>query len=156
MLNSPAVVSALAFGQRLAADLAAVLVRLTIGQAFLLTGLGKLRNQERTADYFASLGIPAASAQAWFVGGLECVGGGLLILGLVTRPIATMLIGTMVVAILTADRADFLGALAVSPEKGLTDVVPWMFGLLLLALVAHGAGRLSLDHLTFTKKQPPA
>jgi putative oxidoreductase len=156
MLNSPAVISALAVGQRIAADASALVVRLTIGQAFLLTGLGKLRNHERTADYFNSLGIPFAGLQAWFVGGLELIGGGLLILGLVTRPIATLLLGTMAVAILTADRTDFLGALALSPEKGLTDVVPWMFGLLLMALIAHGAGRLSLDQLLFKKKQPSA
>ena len=156
MLNSPAIVSALAIGQRIAADATALLIRLTIGQAFMLTGLGKLRNHERTADFFSSLGIPAPGLQAWFIGGLELVGGGLLLLGLVTRPIATLLLGTMAVAILTADREDFLGALALSPEKGLTDVVPWMYGLLLLALLAHGAGRLSLDRLIFAKKQPPA
>ena len=81
MLNSPAVVSTLAIGQRVAADASALLIRLTIGQAFLLTGLGKLRNHERTADFFASLGIPAAGLQAWFIGGLEMIGGGLLLLG---------------------------------------------------------------------------
>ena len=156
MLNPPVVVSTLAVGQRVAADATALLIRLTIGQAFLLTGLGKLRNHERTADFFASLGIPAPGLQAWFIGGLEMVGGGLLLLGLVTRPIATLLLGTMAVAILTADREDFLGALALSPEKGLTDVVPWIYGLLLLALIAHGAGRVSLDRLIFAKKQPPA
>ena len=140
---------------RIAADIGALLVRITIGQAFLLTGLGKLQNHERTAGFFESLGIPLPGAHAWFIGGLEMIGGGLLIIGLVTRPVSFLLLCTMAVAILTADRADFLGALAWSPEKGLTDVTPWMFGLFLLMLIAHGAGRLSLDRLIWKKKPAP-
>lgn len=140
---------------RIAADIGALLVRISIGQAFILTGLGKLQNHERTAGFFESLGIPLPGAHAWFIGGLELVGGGLLILGLVTRPTAFLLLCTMAVAILTAHRSEFLDALAWSPENGLTDLAPWMYGLLLLVLLGYGAGRLSLDQLIWKKKPAP-
>ena len=52
----------------------------------------------------------------------------------------------MIVALMTADKAGFLEALQPSAEKGLTDVVPFVFLLFMLWLVAHGAGWLSLDH----------
>lgn len=55
-----------------------------------------------------------------------------------------MLLGTMAVAILTAHRAEFLAALTLDPDDGLTIIAPCMYGLVLLA---HGAGRLSLDRL---------
>ncbi len=140
--------------QPLLADLTSLAIRLTIGQAFMQTGWGKLHNLDNVTKFFASLGIPAPQLQAAFVGGLELVGGALLIVGLVVRPIAVLLLGTMAVAILTADRDGFLAALAINPEKNLTDVVPWMFGLLLLALLTWGPGRLSLDALLWNGKKP--
>jgi putative oxidoreductase len=131
----------------IAGELGLLLSRITLGQAFLLTGLGKLRNLESTTAFFASLGIPAPGFHAAAIGGLELVGGGLLIIGLVVRPTAFLLLGTMAVAIFTADRQNFTGALAIAPEAGLTDLVPWMFGLVLLPLLAHGGGRLAIDRL---------
>jgi putative oxidoreductase len=127
-------------------DLGALLARITLGQAFMLTGLGKLRHLDRTTEFFTNLGIPAPHLHAMGIGALELVGGTLLIVGFAVRPFSALLLATMAVAILTADRSDFVGALAVSPDKGLTDVVPWMFGLILLGLLAHGSGRLGVDH----------
>lgn len=132
-----------------AAGAAALLVRVTLGQAFMLTGLGKLRNLERTTGFFDSLGIPLPGVHAVGIGCLELVGGALLIVGFVVRPVAALLLATMAVAILTADRAGFTAALATAPETGLTDVVPWMYALLLLGLLGHGAGRISIDRLVW-------
>jgi hypothetical protein len=53
----------------------------------------------------------------------------------------------MLVALLTADKADFLIALAGTTDKGLTDVVPVVFGLFLLWLIVFGPGLASLDAL---------
>ena len=131
----------------IAGDVAGLLARITVGQAFALTGLGKLQNHEGTTQFFASLHIPAPGLHAYAIGGLELLGGCLLILGLGVRPTAFLLLGIMAVAILTADRETFLAALAISPDKGLTDVVPWMFGIVLLPLLAHGGGRVALDPL---------
>lgn len=140
-------------------EVAAILVRITIGQAFIQAGLGKLQNHDRTAMFFQSLGIPLPGLQAWFIGGVEMLGGVALLIGLGVRPAATLLLSTMVVAILTAHRGEFADAIAINPDKGLTEVVPWMYGLLLLGLLAHGGGRLALDRLLCRKAcgdKPPA
>ena len=131
-----------------------LLARLTLGQAFVLTGLGKLRHLDATAAFFASLGIPAPGLHAVGIGGLELAGGALLILGLAVRPVAFLLLGTMAVAILTAHRADLAAALVPAPEAGLTDLTPWMFGLVLLPLLAQGGGRIALDRL-LCRRSPP-
>jgi uncharacterized membrane protein YphA (DoxX/SURF4 family) len=53
----------------------------------------------------------------------------------------------MVVALVTADRADFMAALMNTGDKGLTDVVPVVYLLFLLWLVIIGPGAVSLDAL---------
>lgn len=136
----------------IAAEVGALLARLSIGQAFMLTGWGKLHNLERTGQFFESLGIPAPGAHALGIGVLELVGGALLILGLGVRPVSALLLATMTVAIMTAHHSEFIDALAVSPDKGVTDITPWMYGLVLLALLAHGAGSLSIDRWCCGKK----
>lgn len=127
--------------------LAPLLTRLVIGHAFFETGRGKLQNFDRTVEFFGSLGIPFPAANAAFVSRLEFYGGMLLIAGLLTRVVATGLVSTMVVALMTADKEDFLVALAGTSDKGLTDVVPLVFGMFLLWLILKGPGALSLDAL---------
>lgn len=134
-----------AFGLRAAerlSFLAPLATRLVLGLAFYRTGLGKLRNHERTAEFFAGLGLPAADLQAWFIGGLELAGGMCLLLGLLTRPMAFLLSGTMVVALLTADRAAFLQSWN---GGGPTSVTAFTFLLFLAWLLLFGPGKLSLD-----------
>ena len=70
-----------------------------------------------------------------------------LVLGLITRFVAAGLASTMVVALLTADKEAFLGALRMSGDSGLTDVVPFVYILFLLWLVISGPGAVSLDAL---------
>ena len=117
-----------------------LLARLTLGVVFVQSGWGKLHSLERVTAYFVELGIPAASIQAPFVAATELFCGALLLLGLGTRLAAVPLAGTMVVAMLTAQRAH-LGGLE-------------LFGLLELAylsllawLVVAGGGVVSLDGL---------
>jgi putative oxidoreductase len=124
-----------------------LLTRLVIGYAFYQAGAGKLANPERVASFFAGLGIPFPAANAAFVSRVEYYGGLLLIVGLLTRVAASLLGSTMVVALLTADKADFLVALAGTSDKGLTDVVPVVYGLFLLWLLVFGPGLASLDAL---------
>ena len=129
------------------AFLAPLATRVVLGLAFLQTGLGKWRNFDNTIQFFASLGLPAPTANAALVATLELVGGIALILGLGTRFFALGLSSTMVVALLTADRADFLAAWAPASDKGPTDIVAFAFLLWLLWLVFYGAGTMSLDRL---------
>jgi putative oxidoreductase len=128
----------------------ALATRFVLGHAFVLTGIGKWRHFDDTVDFFDGLGIPAPAANAAFVASLELVGGILLMLGLGTRLVSTLLASTMIVALATADRGDFLAAFAwTGAEKGLLDIVPFVFLAFLGWLVAHGAGPLSVDRLVF-------
>jgi putative oxidoreductase len=141
---------AASLGLRVAAAVAflpPLLTRLVIGQAFFFTGRGKLQNPEGVASFFTELGIPFPALNAAFISRLEYYGGLLLIAGLLTRGVALLLSSTMVVALLTADRADFMAALLNTGEKGLTDVVPVVYLLFLLWLVIFGPGAVSLDAL---------
>ena len=84
-------------------------VRLSLGAVFLGTGWGKVHNLAQVTSFFTELGIPFPAAQATIVSGIELVGGTLIILGLFTRFAALPLLGTMVVAILTAKRPEIEG-----------------------------------------------
>jgi putative oxidoreductase len=122
------------------ADVVLVFARLTIGWSFFLAGKGKLANFERTVGFFESLGIPAPGFHAGFVGGVEMVGGLLLIVGLLTRVAAIPLASTMVVAYLTAHREEaFVGL------SEFVDESPYAYLLVALVLIAFGPGRLALD-----------
>ena len=59
---------------------------------------------ERTVGFFTDLGIPFPAANAAFIARLEFYGGMLLIVGLGTRIVASLLGSTMVVALMTADK----------------------------------------------------
>jgi putative oxidoreductase len=124
-----------------------LLTRLLMGQAFFLTGRGKLANFDNTVAFFTELGIPMPELNAAFVSRLEFYGGMLLIVGLGTRVVAALLGSTMVVALLTADKESFLDAFFMRGDSGLTDVVPVVYGLFLLWLIVYGPGKLSLDTL---------
>lgn len=140
----------LGLGLRVAAALAflpPLLTRLVIGQAFFFTGRGKLQNPAGVTSFFTDLGIPFPAANAAFISRLEYYGGMLLIAGLLTRVTALLLASSMTVALMTADRADFMAALFNTGDKGLTDVVPVVYGLFLLWLVIAGPGAVSLDAL---------
>jgi putative oxidoreductase len=131
-----AIVASLAF-------LPPLLTRLAIGQAFHLTGHGKLMNFDRTVDFFASLGIPFPHVNAAFIATLEFVGGLCLILGLGTRIFAGLLSCSMIVALMTADKADFVSKF----WTAITDVTPAVYLLFLIWLVVYGPGPVSLDAL---------
>lgn len=130
-----------------ASFIAPLLTRLLVGYAFYLTGKGKVGNPEGITQFFSGLGIPFPAANAWFVSHLEYFGGMLLMIGLATRPIAALLGATMAVALLTADRADFLNAWAGEGEKGLVDLTPVAYGTFLAWLLFYGPGLLSIDAL---------
>lgn len=122
-----------------------LVTRLVLGQAFVLTGRGKIENFDNTIQFFSELGIPFPELNAAFVSRLEFYGGWALVLGLLTRVVAAGLASTMVVALLTADREVFVSALRMTGEQGLTDVVPFVYLIFLVWLVISGPGAVSLD-----------
>lgn len=122
-----------------------LVIRLYWGWQFAQTGWGKLMNLDRTAGFFASLGIPLPKVNAVLAGGTECLGGALLALGLFARPASVPLIFTMLVAYWTADR-DALNAI-VSDSDQFVTAAPFLFLLASLIVLAFGPGRFSLDAL---------
>ena len=131
------------------------LARLTVGLVFIGTGWGKLHTLPDVTEFFASLHIPMPGLNARIAASTEFFGGILVLLGLGTRLAALPMAFTMVIAILTAKRAEI---------DGLTTLVgfeEWSYLVLFLWLAVAGAGPLSLDRLIgprlerfFEKKNP--
>ena len=124
-----------------------LLTRLMVGYGFYMTGKGKLEHIDNIIEFFKSLNIPYPEYQAPFVAHLEYYGGLLLLAGLLTRPVAFLLSGTMVVALLTADKADFIASWGAESEKVPAEITAFVYLVLLLWLFVTGAGLLSLDAL---------
>jgi putative oxidoreductase len=122
-----------------------LIFRISWGWQFFITGKGKLANHDHVASFFASLGIPEPSLNAWFVAGLECVGGFLLMLGFASRPIALFLTINMIVAYMAVeeDRAKVLSIFK-DPTPFLT-ADPFFFLLTALLVFCFGPGLISID-----------
>jgi uncharacterized membrane protein YphA (DoxX/SURF4 family) len=133
------------------------LIRLLVGAVFLSEGIQKfLFPGELGPGRFAKIGIPWPQISASFVGGIEIVCGGLVILGLMTRAAAALLLLDISVAIVSTKIPILLGhgigpfSLPKLPRYGFwsmahearTDFAMWL-GCLFLVLV--GAGGASLD-----------
>ena len=129
------------------AFLAPLATRIVVGLAFYQTGSGKLSNLDNVVAFFTELGIPFPGANAAFVSTLELVGGIGLILGLFTRLFAAGLASTMVVALMTADKARFLESWTAASEVSPTDISAFVFLLFFAWLALYGPGPLSLDKL---------
>lgn len=119
--------------------LAPLLARIVIGAVFIQTGWLKLHHLGEVTEFFRSLGIPAARIQAPFVAGVELVCGMLVLLGVFTRLSAIPLIGTMVVAILTAKMKALTGPL------DLLGIQEFDYIVMLTGLFIFGPGAVSVD-----------
>jgi putative oxidoreductase len=119
--------------------LAPLLGRLAVGLVFMSTGWGKVHNIEKVTHFFTDLGIPAPHFQAYLVGYSELLCGTALVVGLLTRLATIPLVVSMIVAILTAKRAEL---------HGLFDLVgfdEFTYLVVLVMVAILGPGPLSLD-----------
>jgi putative oxidoreductase len=122
--------------------LAPALIRLTVGVVFVQTGWGHLTHLGDTIEAFRNdFGVPFPEFNARLASGTEFFGGILLLLGLGTRLAALPMAFTMVVAILTAKRAQIDG---VATVLGFEE---WSYIVMFLTLAIIGPGALSLDAL---------
>ncbi|MES1166186.1 MAG: DoxX family protein [Verrucomicrobiota bacterium] len=134
---------------------ATALMRVMAGGVFLSEGILKFVYTNQGVGRFTKLGFPFPDFTASFVGGLEIVGGCLMIAGLLTRAAAIPFVIEMVVAILSTKVSLFLGTsplpLPPSPPRvGIWAVLhesrsDWAQLLTSLYLIAVGPGRWSLD-----------
>src|SRR3954470_17207470 len=124
-----------------------LVARFTLGVLFVSTGWGKVHSLAKVTAYFAELGIPFPGVQAPMVSFIELFGGALLVIGLASRIAAVPLMGSMLVAILTAQRENVHGL----PD--LFGLVEWTYLALLLWVAFAGPGKASLDHWLLSKKR---
>ncbi len=120
-----------------------LVLRLYFGWGFLSAGLGKLFNVETHTGFFRDWGIPLPMLNVYLAGTTETLGGFLLMLGLASRVITIPLIGTMIVAYLTAHTEQFAALWENPPLFFKAPPFPYLFTCFVVLL--FGPGRLSLD-----------
>jgi putative oxidoreductase len=125
------------------AGLGLLALRLVIGAVMVVAGWKKLFEFGVPAfgQALAAEGIPLPLLAAWGVTLLEVVGGALLVVGLLSRPIALLLAIDMVVAIVLVTHE--IGFLSSTGRSGMEINLLLIGGLLAVAL--GGAGSISVD-----------
>lgn len=120
------------------------LVRAATGLFFVPHGLQKLFGMwggdiARTAEGMARQGLEPAWFWAYYIGVLEVVGGLMLVVGVLTRPVAALFVGFMAVAAFHVHMK--LGWFW--SNRGME--VPLYLMLICLAIMIRGGGNLSID-----------
>ncbi|WP_339777500.1 DoxX family protein [uncultured Thalassospira sp.] len=121
-----------------------LIVRVTTGILLMPHGAGKLfglfggYGLEGTGGYFDSIGFHPGYLFALLVGLLEFFGGALLVLGLLTRPVAAAVVVFMGVAFF------------IHLPNGYAWInagfeMPVLWGMMALSIVIRGGGKISLD-----------
>lgn len=123
------------------------LARITIAYGFYEPAMQKWSDIESVAGWFASIGIPFPTINAYMAASTEILGVILLTLGLFTRLISIPLIVIMIVAIATVHLSHGFSA----GDNGFE--IPLYYMLFLALFASLGAGKLSLDYLLFGEEQ---
>jgi putative oxidoreductase len=129
-----------------------LLLRLFFGYGFFKAGLGKLENIETTAEYFAGLGIPLPTLNAYMAGATECFGGLLLLLGVASRVVTIPLIFTMLIAYSTQHIDEFRPLWTLKADGSYNPATffkaaPFPYLLTALLVLLFGPGAFSIDGL---------
>jgi putative oxidoreductase len=138
-----------------------LILRLYFGLGFMAAGLGKLTNVDAAAGYFASLNIPQPTLNAYLAGTTETVCGLLLLLGAASRIVTIPLIGTMLVAYLTAHTEQFYALFDSQTRATFFKAPPFPYLFTCFVVLLFGPGLLSVDgvvkwFLERRKPGPPA
>ncbi len=126
-----------------------LLARLSLAAVFIPTGWGKLHNLGQITAYFTELHVPMPHLNAVVASTTEFVGGSLILVGLLTRVASLPLAVVMVVAILTAKRADIDGPTALFAFNEATYFAVFVW------LALKGAGAASFDALLHRRMPKP-
>ncbi len=122
--------------------LSSILLRVGVGGFLLPHGFVRLFGGgiDGTAQFMAKAGLQLAYLLTYYVTALEIIGGILLVLGLLTRPIAALVFGFMVVGVFVHWNAFGYFWTAKGAE------VPLSWAIFSLVLLIKGAGPYSIDH----------
>ena len=129
---------------------AIALVRVSIGLFFAISGANKLFVAGGTKPVYDSLvkaKIPFPHLMAYFVSGVEFVGGSLVTLGFLSSPACMVLLIDMIVATLTSAISTLPKGL--SPLSWLDDFLylpEVLYVLFFIWLICSGPGKFSLDY----------
>ena len=129
--------------------IADVLLRVVAGGNLIPHGYGKIVSEQSVAGFsgfVAQLGFPMPLFFAWVATLTELVGGFLIVVGLLTRPVAAAAIILMLVIVF-----------GVHWENGFSNrqggyEYPLMWLIVLLVVFFKGSGHYSLDRLLFNKQ----
>lgn len=113
--------------------------RFLLAALFLISGLSKLGAVAATTGYIASAGLPFPGLVYAITLAVEIGGGGLLLMGLQTRPVAVVL------ALFSVGAAILFHNNFADQNQSIHFVKNLAIAGGLLQLAAAGAGRLSLD-----------
>ena len=120
------------------ADLGPAALRIFTGLSMALAhGIHKMPPSQQFIDGVGEMGLPFPIVMAWAAALSEFLGGLMLAAGLLTRPAALAIIGTMGVAAFVAHAGDPFG----KREMAL------LYGIVAVAFAFKGAGRYSIDRL---------
>ena len=143
-----------------------ILIRLMAGGVFFWEGILKFVYVNQGVGRFTKLGMPFPAFTADFVGGLEIVGGLLLMAGFLTRMIAIPFVIEMIVAMLSTKISLYLGTsplpLPPAPPKiGVWAVLHEIRSeyaqiMVVLYLLINGPGKWSLDAVMAKVRAPRA
>ena len=129
---------------------AIALVRISIGLFFAISGANKLFVAGGTKPVYDSLvkaKIPFPHLMAYFVSGVEFVGGSLVTLGFLSSPACMVLLIDMIVATLTSAISTLPKGL--SPLSWLDDFLylpEVLYVLFFIWLICSGPGKFSVDY----------
>lgn len=126
-------------------DVVFLVLRLYFGYRLVLSGRGKLANPAETAAYFRDLHIPLPDLNVYMAGASELFGGLFLALGLASRVTTLPVIGTMVVAYITAHSDQWEAFWTNTPLFFKAPPFAYLFTAVVVLLC--GPGRLSADYL---------
>ncbi|HUB25192.1 MAG TPA: DoxX family protein [Tepidisphaeraceae bacterium] len=128
-------------------------VRIYIGYQAMVAGWAHLHHVDQTADYFKSLDIPMPRLNVYIAGLTEFIGGGLLLIGLLSRLTAIPFTFNFLIAIVSVhlqDAHNSLGELfgKIWDNQDIVlkdDAFPFMFAGLMILI--FGPGLFSADGL---------
>ena len=129
---------------------ASLLVRISLGLFFAISGANKLFVAGRTQTMYETLveaKVPFPHLMTYFVSGVEFVGGCLLIVGFLSSLACVALLVDMLVAILTAKLSAMPKGL--SPLNWLDDFLflpEVLYVLFFILLICFGPGEFSIDY----------
>ena len=129
---------------------AILLVRVSLGLFFAISGANKLFVAARTQTMYETLvkaAVPFPRPMTYFVSGVELVGGLLVAVGFLSSLACAALLVDMLVAILTTALAAMPKGL--SPLDWLDDFLylpEVLYVLFFIWLICSGPGRFSVDH----------